>query len=937
MIIERAKLFAVFFDSVKEWCAQGFAALMELEASGEIVEVLKTHEKEVELGVSSSLNIQGYLGAVGGFRAIVDLYCIVLENTKKETAKEMLQMVYTNNVTEELVCEQQLQQIAQTFKDKKEYENLLLLDANIQTLYLCSTEEVVDVVYHELFLKKEIRKFDSEYFDVLLCIIDKYRLPEVLEPEDFNPMLSCYLGFGMTKDSFFDRISVNKRNRYAVSVLHLYSKYGLPCMLPSYELVVLAEIGRVIGLPLDVLPKTELETLIESILYIGSNFERLRLIGGNDDYFEQGVYWAAKYNLYNKDFFEEIIKGKFLEDDDLVSLIAEKYAISIPPIAPAEALTKLIAYIHDGNFEKAFEIFELYFVDGGQTRLNIDVNSMDDIKETSIMQPAKLFIQNTLELLFKRNIGLSNVNCLTILEYICKYKLQEKIQLNDVLDVFYDKEISLTDDILLAIEKTYKRTLSSEEIKKFDYFEFEDKDFLEIEENRIILLERDAFLDFSNETFNRAISQSSFKNEQLDDRKIVVNDIRVRVFCKLVDLLDLKDKFNVHVLIERAISKNEFPEVAWLLKRYNLGSKYKTILTQSIINFEEKKMKEKNAKLQTVFSRFMIYPRHHKGQSAYNMLLGYANIKDINFSILINSDLTIVLQELYRQSALTKVLLEDFLNYALKFDANDRKKDQITKLFLCFPMLIKEYALLDQYPLVRFIEKAIELDVVFAKKWEEELGLEKNYTPKFWIEKALDTNFSTAIQWIEDDGLQNDFPIHLLIKKALKVDIHWALKQILLQGLPESIKIEYVLECAIFSRELYNESIAIIVQLINQYKVKNRFLIVSFSINLLVNAFSKGKAWYVAKKYHINWGKEMPKVVLQAIKKGYANEVKAWSDKINLDSFVNTAKMVETAIETKQMEVAEYWVQEYNLYEQFPQFEPPGEAAEEELPPPEEA
>lgn len=47
--------------------------------------------------------------------------------------------------------------------------------------------------------------------------------------------------------------------------------------------------------------------------------------------------------------------------------------------------------------------------------------------------------------------------------------------------------------------------------------------------------------------------------------------------------------------------------------------------------------------------------------------------------------------------------------------------------------------------------------------------------------------------------------------------------------------------------------------------------------------------------------------------------------------------MITKALEMNETKTAHYWVQKYNLYSEFPQFEPPGELPEEDLPPPEEA
>ena len=909
MIVERAKLFAVFYRDAWPLSLQGFDALLSLDANDEIRALLAENEivnwgfSENAIGLLSTSNLIKFIKFLAEYDLRTISYLVLL-SIKYEAIKYKKEFL------------KELEELAEELFEKGFYNEYLIIDALLpkklkdsETIFKLLSESDLEYYKYSEVINGRLKLYDifaerkNVFYERMLKLLFKYNLQDT----DFaDRLLENYISNTAGDDSDCMNFLVNNAQEYKIKYSH--------AILGLFRFNYFASLGSWLLLyPYRILTEAQ----IKEIRLWSSSYINLQIL--------LTVAFEIQHENTVIEFVKKVLKDRWIEDNYLL----EVYLIIKYDLQDEFPVREIDLTVKDeyGRNEILTFVEHFYYC-------NLEYSAFPS---TSIEKVIDYFLDNA-------------INVSWALKLISSCRLHNKYTQSNVKMKLMNK---LQDEkvVVEMLKNNYVNPVATstapEKVKEeADLY----SQFAGIDNNEDLL-------SFIKSIYYYCSKKSVAKQEILQN----IDAISKRYAIKMIFRVDLQNEFPPKEIIEKFSTHNIDYQIG-LISYFNLEAQFdlNDIISKVLVMEESDKSKSSiSTDICLIINKWV--KGYHISEEIKNRLVEHillTNFESRNDDIFPSPEVYAV--ELF--CTITKSWNSDFKNNIVikLFDdlfpanLNSFPADLLKKI-------IDEFGLQDAYK-AQLIEKPLstdnlksdigDLDEGYRDKLKEILGGRDISLGEFKFDKAV----------IDKYGLDETYKV-VLIETVLKKGSSLRKKK---ENMEQAKKIvdEYqlnylfpvekfidrakdLIEEAIFNYKsdpnstiqsgcLYND-VAIAQNLIDEYHITDRFLIVSLFWEAIHSDYSKFTDYILTNKYNIIDMEETPPTILQAIEKGYIKTVKKWADAINLHDFCPPKDMVTKAIEMNETETAQYWVQKYNLYSEFPQFEPPGEAAEEDTLPPEEA
>ncbi|OWY22097.1 hypothetical protein C7N43_32530 [Sphingobacteriales bacterium UPWRP_1] len=902
MIVERAKLFAVFFDDAWKWSAEGITALIEMDATQvELADVIDIYEKENGLLRTRFDSTVKYIRKIGGYKAILTLLHIAILENVKVLIDTIIEQLSTEEKDIERSCEKELGNISSSLRANQQYKQLLDLDASLESVQLFKPIEFKKFILESVINNNHSRGGEDFSSSAWLKVLYKYNLPEFLTNSELNKVVQWFLDrdapFVVDEKNLSEELNRDRNNMYNnfnKCLLHLYADYNMNYDLPIQYFR--PETFRD-DFPSHKLSKEQWDKIIGFIML-------------ND--FEIGLKYAVVYGSYPIEFFEEVLRANILKDWKTYILLIEKLGLQDKYpyyIAIAIALKK-------AQLEDAINLAEKYYTEGNRTRLQVSLNHIDgddlvadfsignEIPFTNIIVK---FIEYDMRFTFDGPYVFYDY-----IKIIKKYKLQERISYRSlfkyVQNVTIEPSGCSVEDYLLKEAEFRELVYDVYGVTQFQLSqlvgqgEFKYSSYINAE----------TYVS----TFTTLLSSKNKREEFLLalleslDRKGFSNIEIVAV--KVLKSLGFYTCFPTEELLEIGMHP-DCDEVyfAWLCEFCDI----KDMLHNNIINYINEESKKhvdiffKSTKYMQTFFKLM-YPKYSIGVKYFIDKL--TTIDELLRITLFHDELLKMIDKINNVKLFKKVL---------NLLSNNPLYLKLVKSAL--PELLIKHRLKEQYPLELFLEKAMAVDLFLAEKLCEEWKLWDKYSKHYFIKEAEKRDILLAYYWNDKYRLPQTIDFYSVAEKAIFSDRK------------DYLNTDYTVT-------EYPKSIGVkVYEWLIDGVISDRNLIMSYYLQKISNNNSWANCFVLYKALGINWVMDLIPTINWAIEKGYLDFVSDWYRTLGLDRYYpiigfsdDKEKNDDVNSEIKIINLVK--PERGKVYE-FPQFEPPGEAAEEDTLPPEEA
>jgi len=934
MIIERAKLFAVFFEDALEWCVKGLIALIELGASKELKMVITEFEKEIgrkkiieeKIFFSefiSNSSIKNYLSLIvfsgeNRFRNFFELLCINLDFQENEAC----------------LYEEQLMLISELLYSEKLYEALILLEQKIPIPLALQNFDYINNVF-DINAFMSFSMFISPTYFVIpnsltytIDVVVKYKLTHVLTSK-------WYIELHLNNGSPFDLANSNiEKLLYAYSSLNLGVSYFFDywCewikknpVLPNMDIDFTVEYPMTDGLN-----DTQVSKLIKILETTGFQWE-----------LNYAIFLRTKYSICDQNRFNDIydyvifvLSHNIVSDNFLSASLANKY--NLIEMFPLEIYVQ--AELNMQYYSKAIDImdkFDLYF-------------KFDLLK---LCEEMYFYLDDYGEKIYVYELK----------KIIDKFQLQDNESLKDIIS-------DITKNNTNAIKRSFE---IQETLTDFDLIENSIARYLESKDlNLAKWLLTKFYVEERGLQKNLALN---FINYRFFKKSRLISDIAFAF--KYAKLIGNEDYDFIQQIFQEVLKNDELDIVYEVLKTYNAPIEViEVLLNKAILN------SKLQISIQIVTEYFLA--------SKYELILLDKTLEN-NLSFAKDCIKLFKFGQEYKERLFIKAIEKDIafafeciIDLALDSDKLALVYEHALKCNLSLANDITKLNILNIPSIIPLFQRAIEVDTFFAFEYINEYNIETKQiveainsfvinAPSDLIKERIQNYYSSKIGqfytdsvrpkvWKLEDFLRNyvlglekiwaKFYLHDYIsfekfgECIIYIDFQTTKKIIDKYGLCHKLYKQKCEENAILNvdveskLQIYNWHF-LCDYLLHESEME-RFLVISNFLNIYVSHpdfYHMLNINWIVFIFNINVKQEICPTILKTIEKGYIQTVKNWSDNINLQDFCLPEIMIAKALDVGETELAQYWVEKYNLYEQFPQIEPPGEAAVQDAPPPEEA
>ncbi len=946
MVVERAKLFASLFSWESDMSADGFMALIELNDKGAIIAVLQ----QEKLGQSSFLKklFEGLKP-----KQVLDFIFLLLKREEFGIVKKaILQVAFKEG--RDLIAEAQIKKLIEELFSRQMYEEVLVIDSMTKILILSEDQ------YKRILGIPELKNAGYRMFEpyinrnVLLKYINNYTPPFetikdwlkrlFLVSEEHNyynfkefplekyPNERSKIIEIMSKDISYDfqiEEIIKEYNLSTEEILIILKEFSID----AYETYgsTIDEDGKRIGNSYnhtmdDLLRLTE-DYLPGYTIFINNDPKLIKEILGVIHPADR-VKWIQKYNFQTlypiEDCITEAInniidKNTFRDND--IKLVEE--ALGKEYVTSSYWNEQIIRLIEAKQFLIAYKIAKKYInLHGYLNNLVNEATQFILIWDWNKVADKRIFTTRIDEDSFER-------------AYVM---MQEYTKDNDIIP--HNEQYEGVQQLLLEIKV-------NDAIKKI------------IEYDLYNLVSLDMILrgDIESKPNNDDLQVREFDIEALEneDKHLIALELMIDGdFEKVVELCNLfkiKPFFEPEPYLDAEEERNNRSKI---FSGHSMwGSKHQKSKI-GLFEFITKSVNPQNQALHQIIRQFL---NRGKFDVAKQLIIYYA-IEDIEINRLFVQEAIKSNHYIFADRWIKLQFLQEH------FNSDDIIKAALENSYiLVAKQLSEDNNRQEQFPITVFIDAILEFSKIkqeyesghilsWALNWILESDEFKERYCNIFLERALIQDYYGAKYLFEVFEGTQSLDIDIFINNAINVgrEFEFVVEIIDKHDLKSKYNFidlfyRYIINSWDDDRAYYNK--------IDKYNVGNRLLIATAYLKHFCYSDGRMPHKYAIKVEGNIWGgKELVSYleydkyqiteseIIEAINFGlhkkHVDLVKLWVElAIYAKADFPMTSIIQTAIDTNQSEVAEYWVQKYNLYHEFPQFEPPAEALEEENSPPE--
>lgn len=977
MVVERAKILASLFSWEVEMSANGFMALIELNDKEAIIAVLQ----QETLGQSYYLKklFEGLKP-----KQILDFIFFLFENDKVEIAKTAIQqLAFAENL--DLVAEKQIKKLIEELWGREMYKEVLVIDSETNIILLNQEQ------YQKLLSMPNFRIAESYSFHYYINskILRKY-INNCTPPfETIKDWLKRF--FLVSEEHNYYNFKGFPLNEYPdnrkeiIEIMGQYANYdfNFDDIMEEYNLDI-EEKSLVLEKFIDDAFKGfsfqgSYSYDIDAVLRLIEKYlsERYSLFSADNDeeninllriiHPTKRVEWIYKYNLQSlfsiEDCITEAIENivnRFLFTVGVNDLALVEDAIEKDYVSERYWHSQINRLIEAKQFLIAYKIIEKY----------------DNLKTfiIELKKEATFFIQNWdwnnfADISFRTRKDEKNFkHAYTVMQKLTRdyQKATNNEQYKEVHQLIM--EIRINEAIKKIVEHGLYNLVSLGMILEGDLDKKPNEEKIELNPTRnwfkrLSKIE-DKPIDKATELKNKR-NDDEMQLSELDYDTLTNEEKHRLIYGLMIDgnfekVVDLFDIFKIKLFFEpeQYLDVEEAREKR--LKKFS-GLRFSPQNQESkLFEFITVSVKPENQRLHEIIKQFL---KKGKFDIAKQLIIFYT-IEDIEINRLfvqeaikskhyIFTDRWIKLQSLqehFNPDEIIKAALKN--NYI--FDAKQLCEDNKRQYQFSISVFI-EAALDYSKTKLDYYDYNSKHILMWAREWiGDNIELQEKFCNTL-LERALIQEWVPVQRWFKEFERLKNMDVELFIQNAINSGNEF--------DFVVEIRDKYKLESKyefddLFYRNIINSwptAHPYYNHYIDKYNVENRIIIATAYLKEYCNSDGtmpfkdsikvEGNVWgnnYADSnssynKYQITES-EIIEAINYGLRKNHVDLVKIWVELVNCakTDFPMTS-IIQTALETNQTVLAQYWVEKYNLYEQFPQFEPPGEAAEQDAPPPEEA